>query len=438
MNHRVSLSGNQGNIDNLIERSYNAGEVEAISYAAAQQAVMATLGMLGITDNQHKHLDNGTAQEEQPLLEGDASMASQHRETYTYFDENGKRQSIRLCGTDKRDTDAKFQRFLCQPQQRQTAPTVRAFVDSVYRPSFMQGLAETTKTNYELYLSLNILPFMGHMPMDTITVATIQSFYDWMATAGSRGRKNDLNQRTIERIGGFASRIFRVAYEMKLIEDTPFKPTLLRNNGTKAGHHKALPDEEVDRIKRAIPYLKDERQRLYMGLLVYTGMRREEVMGLRWEHIHLAEGYGEIYKVVVYPGNSTTVIKENPKTEKSERVFCIPLPLKNLLEPHQEKSGYVIHGRKLEEPASQSTMKRTYQKAFELLGIKGKFNNHDWRTTFGTQMKERGMTSAQVADLLGHADTRMVETVYARTRKQGILKHQEAIEKMNKAYACGS
>lgn len=36
----------------------------------------------------------------------------------------------------------------------------------------------------------------------------------------------------------------------------------------------------------------------------------------------------------------------------------------------------------------------------KLLGIEG-YNNHDFRTTFGTQLKENGMTSAQVADLLG-------------------------------------
>ena len=45
------------------------------------------------------------------------------------------------------------------------------------------------------------------------------------------------------------------------------------------------------------------------------------------------------------------------------------------------------------------------------------------------------MTSAQVADLMGHADTRMVETVYARAREEGIKKRRGDLEKMNKQYA---
>ena len=109
-----------------------------------------------------------------------------------------------------------------------------------------------------------------------------------------------------------------------------------------------------------------------------------------------------------------------------------------MLLPSQTKSGFVIHGRNANEPAPHATMKRNYTAAFEQLGIKGQYDNHDFRATFGTQMKDSGLTSAQVADLLGHADTRMVETIYARARKQSILKHQAAIEKMNSAYACGS
>ena len=45
------------------------------------------------------------------------------------------------------------------------------------------------------------------------------------------------------------------------------------------------------------------------------------------------------------------------------------------------------------------------------------------------------MTSAQVADLMGHADTRMVETVYARAREEGILKQKEHLNGMNSKYA---
>ena len=74
---------------------------------------------------------------------------------------------------------------------------------------------------------------------------------------------------------------------------------------------------------------------------------------------------------------------------------------------------------------------KNWQHLFKELDILGKFNNHDWRSTFGTQLKERGLSSAIVTDLLGHADTRMVETTYARTRHEGIMKQREAVEALS-------
>ena len=35
-------------------------------------------------------------------------------------------------------------------------------------------------------------------------------------------------------------------------------------------------------------------------------------------------------------------------------------------------------------------MQRIYREAYSALGIKGKFNNHDWLTTYATQLIEAG------------------------------------------------
>lgn len=155
-------------------------------------------------------------------------------------------------------------------------------------------------------IHLNIVPFLGDKRMDEVNVATIQQFYDWMASASQYGRQKNLNEKTIERVGGLTSRIFKVAKDMGLIEETPFKSTLLSIRAEKAGH----------------------------------------------------------------------------------------------------------------------------RSAFKHLGIVG-FCAYDFRTTFATQLKESGMATSAIADLMGHADTRMVETVYARTRKEGVMKHLDALEARN-------
>lgn len=46
-------------------------------------------------------------------------------------------------------------------------------------------------------------------------------------------------------------------------------------------------------------------------------------------------------------------------------------------------------------------------------------------------MFQMGKTSAEVADMMGHADTRMVERIYARTRDEGVMKHLSAVEEIS-------
>ena len=80
------------------------------------------------------------------------------------------------------------------------------------------------------------------------------------------------------------------------------------------------------------------------------------------------------------------------------------------LKAHQD-----VYKRQLlggDKPWCYSHKTQVSKRAMAHLHLEG-YSDADFRTTFGTQMKEYGKTSAEVADLMGHADTRMVERVYA-------------------------
>ena len=304
--------------------------------------------------------------------------------------------------------------------------TVRDFVETIYKPTFFPTLKPKTRYNYEKYLKLNIIPFLGDYPMNAVKVDTIQQFFNWMATAGERGRKKNLNKSSIERVRGLTSRIFRIAIEMGYLQDSPFKTTLLRINAEEGGHHNALDDDLIGEIEKNIPLLENEEERLFMTLTVFMGLRPEEVYGLQWQDLHLDQNYGQVKRVVVHPDKSKAHV-DTPKTEFSSRTFLITSKPQAILKAVQKESGYILGG---ENPWSYSRTQRVKRRAFNHLGIKG-YTPYDFRTTFATRAKESGQTSAQVADLLGHKDTRMVERIYARTRHQSVMKQLEAIERLN-------
>ena len=99
-----------------------------------------------------------------------------------------------------------------------------------------------------------------------------------------------------------------------MVTDNPVKSTLLKICAEKGTHHKSLPDDGVRRIKKAIPFLENRDERLFMALLVYTGMRPEEVRGFKWDQINFEKQFGLVTQAVTYPNNSQPHIGK-PKTE---------------------------------------------------------------------------------------------------------------------------
>lgn len=364
-------------------------------------------------------------------------MSSQYRETYLYYAGNKEVKSIRIHGANKKETDEKFKAFLIDfNTNRHDTMLFSDFVNEKYRPVFLPKLSPTTQASYNMYLNNYMLPYLGDREIGNITVEDIQKLFDTLAKPDPERKRKALVHKSIERVSGLGRRLFRIAKEMKLIDDTPFKMALLSIEAEESGHHQALPDDVVDRVKKAIPSLAEPRQQLYMGLLVYTGMRVEEIAGMRWENLHLDKHFGEVRRVVIYPDRKMPIVRDKTKTKCSTRDFIIPDALMEILKPWQQESGYVIHGRDPEAPCHFSTLRRTYREAFKALGIYKLYDNHDWRSTFGTQLKEANLSSAQIADLLGHADTRMVETTYAVTRHEGIMKHMNLLNALN-PYAAG-
>lgn len=387
------------------------------------------------------NLDNCTTYSSDGMSYSEEStdMASKFNKHYSYVDLEGKPQTIRLYGNTEQETDKKFQEFILNgcKMEKESGMTLREYTEKVYIPTYFPTLAETTKANYNLYLKLYIFPVLGDMNLQDIQLEDIQKFNNWMAEAKSHGRQNDLNRKTIERVDGMLGRILRIATASGKIAKDPYCKDLLRNNGKQAGHHEALPDDEADRIKKAIPLLSNERQRLYMALLVFSsgGLRKEEILGLRWENVDLEKGVAYIKQVVTYGEGKRTIIKDEPKTRSSKRLVLLPKVLCDILAASKQERGFIIHGREPDQPISNATCKRMTGEAFEKLGMKGNYTSHDWRATQATALIENGMTSKAVADLLGHADGRMVETVYSPARQAGILKNKDLIEQMNKSYA---
>jgi integrase len=144
-----------------------------------------------------------------------------------------------------------------------------------------------------------------------------------------------------------------------------------------------------DEFARLLAQLTRER-RLWVEVAVYTGARFSEVERLSWdEHVHLDAGW------LLLPGT---------KTKRARRRMPISDPLMEVLVDSPRREGLVVVPWK-------ENVRRDLAAACSRAGIKPVTPN-DLRRTFASWMKQAGVDSKAVADLLGHTSTRMVDRVY--------------------------
>ena len=147
-----------------------------------------------------------------------------------------------------------------------------------------------------------------------------------------------------------------------------------------------------------------------MALPAYTSMRREELLGLRWENVDMENPLIHICEAVTYP-KSKPVVK-GTKTESSVRNIPIADALYEVLKPLAQASGYVLPGRG-GKPVSEPTFRRLWKSIGEHIELYGA-TPINFRTTFATMAVASGVDIRTTQSLMGHSTPEMTLSVYTR------------------------
>ena len=309
--------------------------------------------------------------------------------------------------------------------------TLKEFVETTYKPHYYGDIRKSTQGNYNAALKKKILPCFGDKRLDEIKPMNVQAWINDLAKGGKYGKPS--NDKSCERIVGTLKTILRKAVENEIIADSPVLRVNFRyNKAAKAGHHKQMPKKVLENVRRKALVLPDERERLLIALLVYTGMRPSEVYGLKWENVYLEAEIPHIHvcQAVTYTGTNKETTVDEPKTEASDRFIPLADDLLEVLKASQQKEGYVIRPARGKdagkEPVSCSTSKRLFESAMKHIGIEG-YSAYDFRGSVVTDLREKGVNDKDIRQLLGHRDMRMLDTVYARPRMEGQLEARDIL-----------
>ena len=164
----------------------------------------------------------------------------------------------------------------------------------------------------------------------------------------------------------------------------------------------------------------------FLALAFFTGMRSGEMIGLRWSDINFNKKEISITRTIKMGEIST------PKTENSMRVidivdYLIPY-LKNQFELTGNKKSYVFLNDKEEHFYD---IKRIRENHWRKLLVKCSFEYrpiYHTRHTFATIMIEHNEDILWVSNMLGHVDSTMTLSRYARYIKRDNVKRAEFLE----------
>lgn len=277
-----------------------------------------------------------------------------------------------------------------------------------------KNLAETTKDNYRTRLKRIASHPLGKKKLVNVRVIDIERYMDEIEREGL------LNNRSINGDWRLLHTIFTYAIKCEYITTNIVNGASTKPEKTFEGT--ALTREEIKTLIKAIDDCQDKRLKVVVCLGALQGMRRGEILGLKWEDIiSTTKGLRisiQRERVPVYGG---TILEKKPKTEDSERTMPLqPLTQKALEEYRslQEELGikgeYIVVSSK-GSPLSPTRINNMFSKFLKQAGLPH-IRLHDLRHTCCTLLIENGAKLAEAQKYLGHTSQRTTESIYTHLR----------------------
>lgn len=271
-------------------------------------------------------------------------------------------------------------------------------------------------STYEMYFCKikKILEYFQDCDINSIDAFEVQKFLNELANIG-------FSKSNIKKYRVTLSQIFDYAIVCKLITDNPCQHTVLPR--TKAAvPRRILTEEEIEVIIKSVSIPIPCNFEIYPFILLYTGMRRSELLALKWEDIDFDDNTIHICKVCSFQKN-VPIVDYELKNGDDDRYVPMPIVLRNILYPFKNRIGYIFNenGNLLTKSLSDKYF-NTYLQKNNL-----KFTQHMVRHTYATMLYNAEVDVKTAQKILGHKCISMTLDIYTHLEKKNFEKSAQKI-----------
>lgn len=255
----------------------------------------------------------------------------------------------------------------------------------------------TYKSNIDKYL----IPYFGKAHLTNIQQIDIQKYFNTIKTEdGKYLAKSTLDKQKI---------ILKSMFDAAIDNDLCYK------NPVKNIKFQHIADSSEKRVytkqqaKLVEEYAK-EHDRYDIVLILNTGIRRSELLGLKWTDIDFNSKTIHIQRAVVQTKGK--ILIDKPKSDTSDRVIPFSTEFGEYLKNYINDNTYVIGTY---EPQSPSTYAIQFKKFMKNMNENIKIpalTPHELRHTYGTLLRESGVDIYTIQKVMGHSDISVTADIY--------------------------
>lgn len=345
---------------------------------------------------------------------------------------DGTRKRKTVTGKTRQEVHEKLTALLGQSQQGVPIPDrtwkLGDFLDYWLENGVRAKRKPATYDRHESVVRLHIKPVLGSQTLHTLTVPILDAYFN-------RLRQDGCSDSSLKHIRTTLRAALSYAMRQQLLVQNVVQFTEAPNYKPKKS--KLWSDQERQHF-----FETASSDPLYPAFVVSVlcGMRRGEVLGLKWSDFNFAEGFFHIERQLTPKMRLASV-----KTTSSERDQPITKKLAEVLQQQRAAqdavrremgSGWLGTGEyeglvfttRTGRPVSPRNMDRSFDRLIETSGV-SKIKLHDLRDTNATTQKNLNIPLRDTQAILGHSDIR-VTGGYERADLDNKRKALEEVEKV--------
>jgi len=295
------------------------------------------------------------------------------------------------------------------------------WLEQVHKPSIRVGSYVT----YQSVLNTHVYPAIGHIQLQKLTPQQLQAFYASMTDEG-------LSAKTVHLIHAVLHKALDHAIEWGMVtRNITNSVSLPRKTRYEI---KPLTGEQCQKL------LQVARGHQFEGLLtVATGMRRGELLALRWQDVDLERKTLQVRRAVDQLPHRG-YIENEPKTARGIRQIELPQFVIDALKKQRayqseqrQKAGekWEDHNLVFTNAHGKYIPPKLLWKKYKALLAEAQLPNirfHDLRHSAATLMLTMGVHPKVVQELLGHSQISMTLDIYSHVLPS---MHRDAMSKLD-------